>query len=303
MTSTLRHWMPATLALLFAAQALGNEARPGTVEQDASPAPVDVPDGGDDANLVVTPENAADPSAAADGSLDMASLQEEFDAWVAGLDASSGDAALDEESAESVRRGAPTGTHSAGRLIEGIPFPTDDARFHVLAPHRAFATERLIDGLRDAVDQVEGQFPGTPALTVGDVSTARGGRLSPHMSHQNGLDVDIGPFWKNGEVQPLRSMRPETLDMERTWELLEAFVGDEQVQYIILDYRLQKVFYEYARKLPWMDDEYLELIFQYPRGPRHHEGIIRHWEGHYSHFHVRYYCPPEFADSCSPAAP
>jgi penicillin-insensitive murein endopeptidase len=199
-------------------------------------------------------------------------------------------------------RGIPSGSHSGGRLTEGIPFPTDDERFWVMHPERAFGTQHTIDHMIAAVDEVLEVYPDCPALTIGDISRERGGYFSPHMSHQAGLDVDFGPYWANGRVQPLRSMRPEAMDLDRTWALLEALVADESVQYIILDYKLQKVFYEYAAELPWMDDEYLELIFQYPRGPKA-SGIIRHWEGHYSHFHVRFYCPPEFGSGCSPTAP
>jgi hypothetical protein len=205
---------------------------------------------------------------------------------------------IEEADGPAVVQGVPIGGHTHGRLRHGIDFPADDPRFNVLAPWRAYSAQVTIDRLSDAVDQVEALFPGTPALTVGDVSRKGGGHLSPHMSHQNGLDVDIGPYWKDGEVHPLRSMHPGQMDMDRTWALLEALVADESVQYIILDYRLQQAFYEYAEELPWMDEAYLELLFQYPRGPRHHEGIIRHWWGHYSHFHVRFHCPDEFADTC-----
>ena len=202
----------------------------------------------------------------------------------------------------AVRRGVPTGHHSGGRLNKGIPFPADDDRFWVMHPERSYGTQWTIDHMQQAVDEVWAVYPGSPALTIGDISRRGGGHFTPHMSHQNGLDVDFGPYWANEEVQPLRSMRPEAMDLDRTWALLEALVADESVQYIILDYRLQKVFYEYAAQLPWMDEAYLELIFQYPRGTKA-SGIIRHWEGHNSHFHVRFYCPDEFSDSCSPTAP
>jgi hypothetical protein len=202
--------------------------------------------------------------------------------------------AIEETDDEERSTGIPVGSHSNGRLRNGAQFPDDDARFHVIAPWRAYTCQRTVDGLRDAVDQVEALFPGTPALTVGDVSRKGGGPMSPHMSHQIGLDVDIGPYWADGETQPvLSAMHPDRMDMDRTWALLEALVSDENVQYIILDYRLQQAFYEYASELPWMDEAYLELIFQYPRGPKHHEGIIRHWYGHYSHFHVRFFKPED----------
>ena len=198
-----------------------------------------------------------------------------------------------------LREGMPVGKHTNGYLVRGKEFPIDDDRFVVLAPWRAYCAQDTIDGLFDAVDAVESLYPGSHAITVGDCSRKGGGHLRPHMSHQTGLDIDIGPYWADGDEKTwLEAMHPHKMDIPRTWALIEALVSDESVKYIILDYRLQQVFYEYAQELPWMDQEYLDLIFQYPRGPKHYEGIIRHWEGHYSHLHVRFHCPEEFADTC-----
>ncbi len=204
----------------------------------------------------------------------------------------------------AIPRGIPVGYVSHGWLVDGIAFPADDPRFQVRTPRRAFCAQVTIDGISDAVDQVESLFPGSAPLAVGDCSRRNGGYFSPHMSHQNGLDLDIGPYWLDGETHKfMPPMYPHQVDIPRTWALLEALVADERVQYIILDYNLQAAYYEYASELPWIDQEYLEEIFQYPRGTGYWKGIIRHWPGHYGHFHVRFYCPDEFSETCTPTAP
>ncbi len=211
---------------------------------------------------------------------------------------------LDDEEPAALPRGIPVGNVSHGWLVDGIPYPTDDPRFVVRTPHRAYCAQVTIDGMMDAVDQVEALYPGSHALAVGDCSRKGGGYLEPHMSHQTGLDLDLGPYWLDEEPHKfMPPMHPHLMDVPRTWALLEALVNDERVQYIILDYRLQAAFYDYASELPWVDDEYLEEVFQYPRGTAYWKGTIRHWQGHYGHFHVRFYCPDEFGATCSPTAP
>ncbi len=211
---------------------------------------------------------------------------------------------VDPDMPGALPRGIPVGSVSHGWLVDGIEFPTDDPRFVVRTPWRAYCAQVTIDGIGDAVDQVESLYPGTHPLAVGDCSRKGGGYFDPHMSHQNGLDLDIGPYWLDGEPHKfMPPMNPDRVDIPRTWALLESLVADERVQYIILDYRLQAVYYDYARELPWIDEEYLAEVFQYPRGTGHYKGIIRHWQGHYGHFHVRFYCPDEFAATCSPTAP
>ncbi len=201
-------------------------------------------------------------------------------------------------------RGIPVGSVSHGWLVDGIPFPTDDPRFVVRTPWRSYCAQVTIDGMGDAVEQVESLYPGSHPLAVGDCSVKRGGYLEPHMSHQTGLDLDIGPYWLDGETHKfMPPMNPDLVDVPRTWALLETLIADDRLQYIILDYRLQAVYYDYASELPWIDQEYLDEVFQYPRGSGHYKGIIRHWQGHYGHFHVRFFCPDEFAATCSPTAP
>ena len=56
---------------------------------------------------------------------------------------------------------------------------------------------------------------------------------------------------------------------------------------MFVDYKLQKLLYEYAES-QGASEEFLDEIFQYPRGKRRMYGLIRHWKGHTNHFHVRF---------------
>ena len=57
-----------------------------------------------------------------------------------------------------------------------------------------------------------------------------------------------------------------------------------------MNYRLQKVFYDWAKKAG-VKRAVLERVFQYPRGKRAMRGIIRHEPGHHAHMHLRFKCP------------
>ena len=77
------------------------------------------------------------------------------------------------------------------------------------------------------------------------------------------------------------------LDVARTWALIKAFVDNADVRAVFLDYNLQKLLYEHARKQK-VSESTLDALFQYPRGKGRGFGIIRHWKGHKDHFHVRF---------------
>ena len=59
------------------------------------------------------------------------------------------------------------------------------------------------------------------------------------------------------------------------------------VDYIFVDYGLQKPLYEHAKKAG-MSARKLEEYFQYPRGMGRTEGLIRHTPSHKNHFHIRF---------------
>ncbi|MEE2789411.1 MAG: penicillin-insensitive murein endopeptidase [Myxococcota bacterium] len=155
-----------------------------------------------------------------------------------------------------------------------------------------YGTQEMVDAIRDAVDSVHEKFPGTKSLPVGDLSRRRGGFFPPHVSHQNGRDADIGYYLKVGHhPKLLKHASARTMDTPRTWTFLESLLDDDKVEYIFVDYRLQRPLYRYARDVRKLSAEVLDKYFEYPKGRRARRGIIRHLKGHADHMHVRFYAP------------
>lgn len=114
-----------------------------------------------------------------------------------------------------------------------------------------------------------------------------------HKSHQTGRDVDLGYFVNNQKCgNYFIKANKFSLDVEKTWELIRALLDTKRVQFIFMDWNLQKVLYEYAyeKGFPVAD---LDLIFQYPESRKSRTGIIRWARGHDDHIHVRFTCPPD----------
>ena len=159
----------------------------------------------------------------------------------------------------------------------------------VKRPAHAWGTPRTIAAIQAAVRRYTAEGLGGPAVHVGDVSRETGGPFPPHLSHQDGRDVDVG-YVLRGESADVTRFVTAThgrLDVVRSWALLRAFLSTERVRYVFVDYGLQRLLYEHARA-QGEDPERLQALFQYPRGSAASHGVIRHWRGHANHFHVRF---------------
>ena len=156
-------------------------------------------------------------------------------------------------------------------------------------PDNAWGTPRTVTAIQTAAKRYLDRGLGGPAVHVGDISKKSGGPLPPHLSHQDGRDVDVG-YVLQGDVADVKRFVTATagrLDVVRSWALLDAFLGTERVRYIFVDYGLQRLLYEHAKR-EGVEEERLDELFQYPRGSAAAKGVIRHWRGHANHFHVRF---------------
>jgi LysM repeat protein/murein endopeptidase len=173
-----------------------------------------------------------------------------------------------------------------GRLISGIPFPSQFQGYTLRDPERSYATPEAIGTVLDAIDAVREQYPDTCDLYFGDFSRSGGGWINMHRSHQNGRDADLGMYAKgNRFLDTFAPMNEEILDVPKTWCFIESLLRSQHVQYIFLDHRIQKLLHEYALSQGG-DPSYLETLFGNNRG-----AIMQHVRGHYDHMHVRFYTP------------
>lgn len=172
-----------------------------------------------------------------------------------------------------------------GRLMNGVRLGPGDL-FEVVVPDYAWGTQETVDYLTTAARAVHQAHPGTAPLHLGHVSRATGGYLSPHLSHQSGRDADIGYYYKAKRAW-YRRATGDTLDVERTWTLVKAFITKTDVELLLIDRSIQSLLKAHALKTG-EDKEWIHRIFQ---GSVERPAIIRHERGHATHIHVRFFSP------------
>jgi len=183
--------------------------------------------------------------------------------------------------------GVSIGRPSRGRLIRGVALPERPDLYTRRKPDESYGSSHAIAELMAAITTFRHQAGFNRSIVIGGISRARGGRFRPHKSHQSGRDIDIRmPLTAAAEGK--RHVTANDIDWKATWLLMRAFIDRGQIEYIFLDYSLQKRIYKVARE-HGATKEQLEHWLQWPvRKPKHQ--IIRHVEGHKVHFHVRVRC-------------
>lgn len=183
------------------------------------------------------------------------------------------------------------GRPNRGRLQDGVLLPESDlytrktpttglwgSSHTILQIDRAFAAFRHDTGY-------EGE------VVIGALSRKRGGRFSPHRSHQSGRDIDIRlPLWPG--ASPEGPPGPDEIDWYATWGLVRAFIDTEQVDTIFLDISRHRFLYEAARGMG-ETPESLESVIKWPRWTGDSRPVVRHSKGHDTHIHVRILCGPD----------
>lgn len=184
--------------------------------------------------------------------------------------------------------GFGTNPDDKGVLKAGVQLPPG-RHYTVKWEAGAWGTSGTVRSIQGAIASYQRRMPGGPKIHIGDISKRGGGPFKPHSSHQHGRDVDIGYVLegKDGTERRFRRATADNLDVARTWRLIKSFVDTDEVVYVFVDYKLQKLLYEHAKSRGASED-LLDELFQYPRGKRRAHGIIRHWKGHDDHFHVRF---------------
>ena len=158
----------------------------------------------------------------------------------------------------------------------------------VKRPHHAWGTRATIDSIQLAMDQWGAGLAEafnvqdwTPAIW--DISKMGGGFLPPHVSHQQGRDVDINFLLEKGEERWRKLLTLPLLP------LLIAFLTDPNTEAIFLDWDRQEEVWsalEINPDLPMANALRAEL--QYPLPKYKGKTRIRHSPGHHNHIHVRF---------------
>jgi murein endopeptidase len=132
----------------------------------------------------------------------------------------------------------PVGTPSGGWLVRGVRLPAEGASFFTWDPLQHTSPSpgwrrNGADGLVRIVLRVVAEFaaahPGAPRVGIGDLSRPRGGSFGPewggpgHVSHQNGLDVDI--YFPRLDRRERPPRRIDQVDLVLSQELVDRFVA------------------------------------------------------------------------------
>jgi murein endopeptidase len=157
-----------------------------------------------------------------------------------------------------------------GRLVNGVGLPVagpdwvtwDPARNRT--PNRAdrlFGTDALVRRLLGVLGDYRAAHPNAPRVVIGDLSLRRGGEIDEHVSHENGLDVDVYYPRLDGHLRPPATV--SQIDHRLAQDLLRRFVAAG----------VQVVFVGPSTGL---------------RGPR---GVVAPYPNHDNHMHVRIPAP------------
>jgi murein endopeptidase len=176
------------------------------------------------------------------------------------------------------------GRPNRGTLLNPVALEPS-AGLEVMNPDRCYATQVTVDAVKSAVAEVEREFPGS-VIRVGDISARRGGYIRPHRSHQAGVDVDVG-FYYRVPAKWYTKANAANLDRARTWTFLKALVAQGTVEYVFVDRSVQALLREHALAAG-ESPEFVEGLFE---SPSKKDTLVRHTWGHLTHFHVRFMDP------------
>lgn len=176
------------------------------------------------------------------------------------------------------------GLAEAGRVMNAVRLEPGDA-WTLVTPENAWGTQETIDGLKLAAQRVRDTVPTAPPLRINHIGKKEGGYLRPHQSHQSGRDADLGFYYQAGvDLQAMKKRREHSIDLPANWALIRALATEVDVQFVLVDRRIQKVLYDYALSIG-EDKGWLDSLFHGP------DPLVKHARRHRDHFHVRFYAP------------
>src|SRR5204862_4705881 len=88
---------------------------------------------------------------------------------------------------------------------------------------RLYGNEHTIRTIVSVTRAYRAAHPHAPRVVIGDISREGGGRLDDHLSHQNGLDVDV--YFPRRDGRLLAPVATAQIDRRLAQDLLDRFVA------------------------------------------------------------------------------
>lgn len=98
-----------------------------------------------------------------------------------------------------------TGSVSHGGIKNAAELPKQGTGYRLAAPERKthFGTDEMVFGIIELAAYIQERRPGSPWLSIGDIAQQEGGKLAPHLNHQDGRDVDIAFQYCSAKGEPV----------------------------------------------------------------------------------------------------
>jgi penicillin-insensitive murein endopeptidase len=192
------------------------------------------------------------------------------------------------------------GASTGGCIAGAVSLPADGPGFQAIHPDRSafWGAPRTISDLE--LFGREAAAAGLPTLLVEDISRPRGGPMpGGHVSHQIGLDADVGL-----DMRP----RPPLSALERnTVELRSVVRADGRDIDPVIWSPWVTTLLRLAAGLPEVDRILVnpaikQQLCREVSGDRSWLHLVRPWYGHAAHMHIRFRCPADQMD-CVQASP
>jgi murein endopeptidase len=171
-----------------------------------------------------------------------------------------------------------------GRKLRLVQLKGGDG-YVVAKPDRAWGTRLAVYRISWVMALYRRRFPKADPVIILDLSRRGGGSMNNHMSHMDGRDVDI-PLILN-KISSITAGTKRTVDVEKTWFIVQQLVNSCDVEYIFVDTAVQKALHTHALG-KGLSKETLRLILQWPDHQQSLSGVVRHWPNHKDHLHVRF---------------
>ncbi|HEV8686620.1 MAG TPA: penicillin-insensitive murein endopeptidase [Gaiellaceae bacterium] len=130
------------------------------------------------------------------------------------------------------RRSLALGRPEAGQLVGGVQLPPEGGRYFTWDPllHRSpdrawrrWGTDRLVRTVLRVLADFRRTHPRAARVGIGDLSRPHGGPFGPrHVSHQNGLDVDV--YYPRRDRLERPPDRPVQINRALAQDLVDRFV-------------------------------------------------------------------------------
>jgi Penicillin-insensitive murein endopeptidase len=131
---------------------------------------------------------------------------------------------------------------------------------------KRYGLRETIRALKAVAARWSANYTNGPRIVISDISKRGGGWLSPHKSHQVGLDVDIGVIRKNNQSTEKVTYKTGNYSQERTRELIERIFKNGVLP-------VQMIFFN-------------DPAIKHPQ--------VKYSSGHDGHLHVRFCMPPYY---------